>query len=114
MTGTNVGDQAIYSCDQHYELIGQYNRTCLDNGNWSAEDPSCAATGNMQFRFYFNLFVGHFGHMVSRPCFIHKNRSVYFVPILTHKDVGVLARLSLCDKASFCDLSLSIVCPSFS
>ena len=87
MTGTNVGDQASYNCDPHYELIGQYNRICQDDGNWSAEDPSCAATGNMQFRFYFNLFVGHFGHLVSRPCFY--SFFVCFVPILTHKNVVV-------------------------
>ena len=85
MTGTNVGDQAIYSCDQHYELIGQYNRTCQDDGSWSEEEPSCAATGNMQFCFYFNLFVGHFGHLVSRPCIY--SFFVGFVPILTHKNV---------------------------
>ena len=55
MTGTKVGDQAGYSCDPHYEMIGQYNRICQDDGNWSEEEPSCAATGNLQFRFYFNV-----------------------------------------------------------
>ena len=85
MTGTNVGDIASYSCDPHYELIGQYYRTCLDNGSWSEEDPSCAATGNMQFRFYLNLYEGHFEHLVSSPCIY--SFFVGFVPILTHKNV---------------------------
>ena len=45
---TNVGDQASYYCDDNYQRIGPYNRTCGANGTWSDDAPYCAAIGNMK------------------------------------------------------------------
>ena len=56
MTSTNVGGQASYNCNKHYQLIGQDNMTCETTGNWSKEDPYCAATGNMTLILFYSLY----------------------------------------------------------
>ena len=48
MISTNVGGQASYYCDDNYQLIGPYNRTCGANGTWSDDAPYCAAIGNIK------------------------------------------------------------------
>ena len=36
---------ANYTCDEGFDLEGMKNRTCLTNGSWSYEDPTCASSG---------------------------------------------------------------------
>ena len=33
---------ASYSCDNQYDLYGAQRRTCLANGTWDLEEPSCS------------------------------------------------------------------------
>ena len=35
---------AIYTCDSGYELSGDQTRTCMSNGMWSGEEPTCIRT----------------------------------------------------------------------
>lgn len=39
--GTDVGDTAIYECDQGYEIDGDDTRSCLITGQWSGDAPEC-------------------------------------------------------------------------
>ena len=32
---------ATYSCDQGYSLVGEENSTCLENRDWSGNEPTC-------------------------------------------------------------------------
>ena len=36
-----VGSKAIYSCINGLELIGNNERTCQTNGQWSGQIPYC-------------------------------------------------------------------------
>ena len=37
---------AIYTCDKYYQLSGDQTRTCLSNGTWSGEEPTCLRMKN--------------------------------------------------------------------
>ena len=41
MTGTNVGDQATYTCNENFELEGEPTRTCIEPGIWDGTEPAC-------------------------------------------------------------------------
>ena len=36
-----IGSVATYSCNEGFVLLGNQNRTCLPNGEWSGETPAC-------------------------------------------------------------------------
>ena len=38
---TMIGDEAIYICDENYELKGDSTRRCQRNGLWSGSVPVC-------------------------------------------------------------------------
>lgn len=38
---STFGSIANYSCFEGYEIEGNTTRTCLENGNWSGNDPTC-------------------------------------------------------------------------
>ena len=40
-TGTTFGQNAPYSCDTGYNLVGNSTRTCQATGNWSESAPTC-------------------------------------------------------------------------
>ena len=39
--GTTVGQNATYSCNTGYNLVGDSTRTCQATGNWSGSVPTC-------------------------------------------------------------------------
>ena len=39
--GTTFGQNATYSCDTGYNLVGDSTRTCNATGNWSESEPTC-------------------------------------------------------------------------
>lgn len=41
LTGTTVGNQALYKCDRGFVLIGNDLRICQNNGEWSGVAPVC-------------------------------------------------------------------------
>ena len=40
-TGLTNGSTATYTCDSGYQLTGYHNRTCLNTGVWSGQEPIC-------------------------------------------------------------------------
>ena len=48
--GTTFGQNATYSCNTGYNLMGDNTRTCEATGNWSGSAPTC------QSMFYVRLF----------------------------------------------------------
>ena len=36
-----VGDSLTYKCPMGYKIINNERRTCLSNGRWSGNAPSC-------------------------------------------------------------------------
>ena len=38
---TTVGSIATYTCDPGFMLIGNMERTCQENGEWSGNEPTC-------------------------------------------------------------------------
>ena len=39
--GTTFGQNATYSCDTGYNLVGNSTRVCQATGNWSGSAPTC-------------------------------------------------------------------------
>ena len=39
--GNSSGSVLLYRCDEGYTLMGNTNRTCLSDGNWSGEIAEC-------------------------------------------------------------------------
>ena len=39
--GTTFGQNATYSCDPGYNLVGENTRTCQATGNWSGSASTC-------------------------------------------------------------------------
>ena len=44
VSGQTVGSRAIYSCNPGYKIDGNSRRRCMDDGQWSGEDPRCVRT----------------------------------------------------------------------
>ena len=43
-TGLTEGSNAVYTCNSGYKLSGKQERrirTCMSNGNWSGQEPTC-------------------------------------------------------------------------
>ena len=38
---THVGDLALYTCGSGYMLLGNQQRMCQENGQWSGNVPDC-------------------------------------------------------------------------
>ena len=41
LTGTTFGSTATYECNTGFTLMGNMERTCQDDGNWSGNEPTC-------------------------------------------------------------------------
>ncbi|XP_064397056.1 sushi, von Willebrand factor type A, EGF and pentraxin domain-containing protein 1-like isoform X3 [Halichondria panicea] len=44
LDSTLRGSEAAYSCQENYTLVGVALRVCMDNGEWSEEEPLCEDT----------------------------------------------------------------------
>ena len=44
VTGLTEGSNAVYTCESDYQLSGEQIRTCLSNGTWRGEEPTCLRT----------------------------------------------------------------------
>ena len=44
--GLTTGSSAIYFCDSGYQMTGVEIRTCMINGMWSGEAPTCIRMKN--------------------------------------------------------------------
>ena len=50
MRSRTVGSTATYRCNTGYNLVGNRQRTCRSNGQWSGEEPICEGI----------ITIGHF------------------------------------------------------
>ena len=41
VTGNSSGDNATYTCEPDYDLVGVSVRVCGNDGEWSGEAPVC-------------------------------------------------------------------------
>ena len=60
-SGTTFGQNAIYSCNTGYNLVGNSTRTCQDTGEWSGSAPTCQGMllkGDMAL-FYVHVHKKH-------------------------------------------------------
>ena len=55
LTGTKVGDKAIYQCDRGFVLNGDRIRKCQSNGQWSGNEPICK--GNNMLKSYCTYYL---------------------------------------------------------
>ena len=46
LTGIAFGSTATYACNSGFNLVGNMQRTCQNNGDWSGTQPNC--DGNTQ------------------------------------------------------------------
>jgi len=53
-TGTTQGNEALYTCDVGFTLMGEAIRTCDVSGNWAPTAPSCIVVGS-----YLNIINIH-------------------------------------------------------
>ena len=45
--GLSTGQNATYTCNHGYDIIGDRIRTCTENGNWSGSEPYCQIKGKL-------------------------------------------------------------------
>ena len=46
LTGSSFGSIATYVCDTEFNLIGNMQRTCQENEDWSGSEPTCQSKPN--------------------------------------------------------------------
>ena len=46
--GTTFGSTAEYSCNIGFLLIGNLERTCQSDGQWSGTEPTCISSGRQK------------------------------------------------------------------
>ena len=55
---TTLLSTAKYKCDTGYQLLpkeGSCERTCLDNGEWSGQDPKCVPGKSVVWLYLLRL-----------------------------------------------------------
>lgn len=49
-TGRHLGDRAIYTCAHGWEIIGDEERVCQSDGQWSNQEPFCKKRGTISYQ----------------------------------------------------------------
>ena len=62
LTGTTVGSQAHYSCNEGFKLVGDRKRECQADGNWSGREPICEC--NLQI-CYIHAYIYTYKRLYS-------------------------------------------------
>ena len=73
-TGLTTGSLAVYICDSGYELSGEQIRTCMSNGMWSGQEPTCIRKKNTFVMFtqlyrYFTYLLHEYAHVTLSHMF---------------------------------------------
>ena len=51
LTNTTFGSIATYQCDDGFNLIGDMQRMCQSNGEWSGNEPTCEGNHSLDYTF---------------------------------------------------------------
>ena len=43
--GTDFEEEAIYECNEGFEIVGNSRRSCQSTGSWSGDEPTCKQIG---------------------------------------------------------------------
>lgn len=46
LNNSKYSSRAVFFCKEGFTLHGDENRTCLETGSWSNDNPSCVIKGN--------------------------------------------------------------------
>ena len=57
-TGTTFASIAEYSCNAGFVLIGNQERTCLLDGQWSGSEPTCDLSGTWVYKDSYCILIG--------------------------------------------------------
>lgn len=49
LSGIEPGSSATYRCSLGYQLIGESTRTCMGNGEWSGQAPTCQIAREQEY-----------------------------------------------------------------
>ena len=58
-SGTTFRENATYSCNTGYNLVGDSIHTCQAAGNWSGSAPTCAGIQAIYDRKIFDLAIAY-------------------------------------------------------
>ena len=90
---TQLGSEAIYSCNPGYRLAGDAIRNCGMNENWSGSAPDCtldAVIGSVSaIVFVLSLFLVVMSLIL---CYALYHRKKGLKPPVEHVETGVLTR----------------------
>ena len=56
VTGLTSGSTATYTCNTGYQLTGLQTRTCLSNGIWSGQAPTCPRMNIHMHETIYDIF----------------------------------------------------------
>ena len=55
--GNDPGNSAVYICQNGFNIVGEAIRTCLADGTWSGEAPTCGSKFWIAMHVYANELV---------------------------------------------------------
>lgn len=54
---TTYNSAVEYHCIPHYQRIGPYLRKCMEDGQWSGEEPRCESKWTPSIQLIFNSLI---------------------------------------------------------
>ena len=57
LTGTTFGSTATYECNTGFTLMGNMERTCQDDGNWSENEPTCVGRSCCPVLYFYSWYL---------------------------------------------------------
>lgn len=126
--GLSAGQKATYSCNHGYHVVGNVTRTCLENGTWDGNEPTCQITSEnflRGFKFYmfwsrlilFHIHVNHRFAPTYQKCLTKIVGYCYFkcilgLPFDTPEFLFTLSVLS-CRTCDWLSIDRAIKCYCF-
>ena len=55
LSGRHFQDQAVYTCDRGYTMVGASKRVCQTSGQWSGNTPECKHSARFAYLCIFTM-----------------------------------------------------------